>query len=303
MDPGDLLFFDAIVREGGVSSAAARLGVPKTTISRRLRRLEKDVGAPLFDRTGRRLRLTETGRAFAGSAASVRLAIAEAQSVAAAARSGQQGTLRISAPYLFGRLVIAPMASDFLAVRPGVRAHLRFDNLPIDPMREDLDIAIRVEPPTEEHLVYSRLAEARCGLYAVPRLARLIREPSDLEGHGAIATANHHSAETTWLLSGTAGETEVRAANFCTVNDPEAAASIAEAGIGIAALPHFIAEPRVAAGILAPVLAGHSTTPIGIFAILPPRRSSVPLVRDFLAALKQHLAASRFARTGTARED
>jgi len=64
----------------------------------------------------------------------------------------------------------------------------------------------------------------------------------------------------------------------------------------VAALTHFIAEPRVASGSLVPVLDAHSTAAIGIYAILPPRRSSVPFVRDFLAALKLHLGSSRFAR-------
>jgi DNA-binding transcriptional LysR family regulator len=157
-----------------------------------------------------------------------------------------------------------------------------------------------MEPPTEPHLVFSRLAEAGSGLYAAPGIAGLVGVPADLEGRGAIATSNHHEPDTTWHLSGNAGELEIRAGTLCTVNDPEAAASIAESGIGMAALPHFIAEPRVALGRLAPVLDGYSTAAIGIYAILPPRRSSVPLVRDFLATLKRQLSSSRFARSGEA---
>ncbi len=296
MDAGDLILLHAIIAEGGVTAAALRLGQPKTTVSRRLRRLEVAVGAPLFDRSGRRLRLTRTGEAFAGPAAAARLALSEAESLVAAHAANGHGLLRVASPFLFGRLVLSPYMGRFLAGRPELRGELHFDNAQLDPLRENFDVVVRIQQPAEPYLIVSRLAEAELRLYAAPAVAASITDITDLHRAPALATSNTGSPELVWRLTAGSRTREVRAAVRCTVNDPEAAGAFAAEGLGVAALPEFLAHDLLASGALVQVLPHLAAGRVGIYAAMPPRRTSIPVVKAFLDGLRKELVERRFGK-------
>lgn len=298
MDPGDLLLLDAIITEGGITAAAASLGQPKTTISRRLRRLEAAVGSPLFERAGRRLRLTAAGEALAAPAHAVRAAMSSATTLASAQRAADFGTLTVASPYLFTRLVLSAYSGAFLASRPLVTLSLRLSNLPVDPLRENIDIAISIPPPTAPYLIVQKLAEAQLRLYGAPEMAARVTSPDDLRGMPFIATANvEASTQSLHLTAGRAGfhvDLQVRG----TVNDPEAAAELIAQGAGIGVLPGFLAQEAVATGRLIPILPDWQAGSVAIHAALPPQRLTLPIVRAYLDGLKQELARKRFAKAG-----
>lgn len=298
MDPGDLLLLDAIIREGGITRAARKLGEPKATISRRLQRLEKDAGAPLFDRTSRRLRPTALANDLSGPAEAIRIAMAGARAIADATRSGDSGSLRIAAPFLFGRLVLAPLVGRFLADYTNVRVSLKFSNEPVDPLRDEFDLAIQISEPTAPYLIRTKLASADLKLYAAPQVAKLIAHGSDLEKHPTIKTSNDATEEVSLRLSDGHRYWEQRLRVICTVNDPEAACFVASAGHAIAALPEFLANGFVARGELMPVLPRIRSGSVEIFASTPQGRLGVPLVRAFMMALKKQLKTMRFAKIG-----
>lgn len=295
MDAGDLLMLDAIIAEGGISAAAAKLGEPKTTVSRRLRRLEKAVGAPLFDRSGRRLRLTSLGRTFAAPAEAVRVALSEAHSLARGTHLGPTDHLRIASPMLFGHRILTPYLGQFLAEHPGVNATLQLGNIPLNPLRENFDLAIRIQRPVEPYLIVSQLAVARLRLFAVPSIAARVTTPDDLAALPAINTSNTELKEVSLDLAGDARNDAgtVRVVTMkvrCTVNDPEAACNLTLYGAGVAALPEFLASEHVAEGALAPILPHLSVGTVGIYAVLPPMRTSVPLVRSFIDGLRKEMS-------------
>ena len=294
MNPADLLLLDAIVREGGITGAARKLGEAKATISRRLRRLEKDAGAPLFDRTSRRVRPTALGEGLSGPAATIRVAMAAARSIADATRNGDSGTLRIASPFLFGRLVLAPLVGRFVANHARVKVSLKFSNEPVDPLRDEFDLAILVAAPTAPYLVRTKLATANLKLYAAPQVAKLIARASDLEKYPTIKTSNDASEELSLLLNDGRRSWEQRLRVICTVNDPEAACFVASRGKAIAALPEFLANGFVARGELMPVLPSIRSGSVAIFAASPEGRLGVPLVRTFMMALKKELRTLRF---------
>jgi LysR family transcriptional regulator for bpeEF and oprC len=294
MDAGDLILLHAIIAEGSVTAAANLLGQPKTTVSRRLRRLEAAIGAPLFDRRGRRLRLTRIGEAFAVPAAAARVALSEAQSLVSVHGGDGHGLLRVASPFLFGRLVLSPYVGRFLATRPSLRAELHFNNGLLDPLRENFDVVVRIVAPLEPYLIVTRLADAELRLYAAPALASSISGLLDLHHTPAIATSNTGAPELVWMLAAGSRTTEVRAVVRCTVNDPESACSLAAAGLGIAALPEFLAHEFVERGALVPVLPLFSAGRVGIYAALPPRRTSIPVVKAFLDGLRNDIVERRF---------
>jgi DNA-binding transcriptional LysR family regulator len=296
MDPGDLLLLDAIMSAGSISGAARKLGEPKSTISRRLLRLEKAAGAPLFDRTSRRLRPTSLGEDLSGPAAAIRVALAGAQSIADATRSGDGGILRIASPFLFGRLVLAPLVGEFIANHKNVNVTLKFANDPIDPLRDNFDLAIQIGEPNAPYLVRTKLASAKLKLYAAPHVATSIRRASDLVNHRAINTSNEIIDELILGLNDGHRAWEQRLRVICTVNDPEAACFVASRGTAIAALPEFLAERFVARGELMPVLPTVYAGSVPIFASTPPGRLRVPLLHALMSELKKQLKNTRFAK-------
>jgi DNA-binding transcriptional LysR family regulator len=293
MDAGDLLLLDAIIAEGGVSAAAAKLGQPKTTLSRRLRRLEKAVGSPLFDRNGRKLRLTAAGRAFAAPAEAIRVALASAQSLARAEGSGSTSCVRIVSPFLFGHLVLTPYLGQFLAQNPDMRANLQLSNAPLNPLRENFDLAIRIQRPDEPYLIVTLLAEAKLRLFGAPELAARIQRPSDLAKAPIVNTSNIDADEADWRLIDGDRVHDVKVKVRCTVNDPEAACRLVADGVGIGALPEFLANEQVAQGSLTPILPHIIAGKVGIHAVLPPNRTLVPVVRMFLDGLRKELSIRR----------
>ena len=296
MDPGDLLLLDAIISEGSITGAARKLGEPKATISRRLQRLEKAAGAPLFDRTARQLRPTRLGEELSGPAAAIRVALASAQSFADATRTGGGGSLRIASPFLFGRLVLAPFVGRLTAGHANLNVTLKFANEQIDPLRDDFDLAIQTIEPLAAYLVRTKLTTADLKLYAAPQIAKSVVRPSDLKKHKAIKTSIEATDELLLRLNDGHRAWEERLRVACTVNDPEAACYVASTGTAIAALPEFLAQCFVARGELMPILPNVRAGNVEIFAATPPGRLAVPLVRSFMTALKKELADTRFAK-------
>lgn len=296
MDAGDLLLLDAIMRERSITGAARKLGEPKATISRRLLRLEKAAGAPLFDRTSGRLRPTPLGEGLSGPAAAIRVAVASAQSIADATRSGDGGSLRIASPFLFGRLVLAPFVGRLLSSHANLTVTLKFANELVDPLRDDFDLAIQTAEPAATYLVRTKLASADLKLYAAPHTAKSITRPSDLKKHKAIKTSNEATEHLILRLNDDHRTWEERLHVACIVNDPEAACYVASTGTAIAALPEFLAQCFVARGELMPILPNIRAGNVAILAATPPGRLAVPLVRSFMTALKKELTDTRFAK-------
>lgn len=294
MDPGDLLLLDAIIVEGSITAAARKLGEPKATISRRLQRLEKAAGAPLFDRTSRRLRPTPLGAGLSGPAAAIRVAMAGAQSIAEATLSADGGSLRIASPFLFGRLVLAPFLGRFISGQKEINATLKFNNEPVDPLRDGIDVAIQISEPKAPYLVRTKLTAADLKLYAAPHIAKSIVRASDLKKHKVINTSNEVANELIFRLNDGHRAWDERLRVVCTVNDPEAACYIASRGTAIAALPEFLAQCFVARGELMPILPDIRAGHVVIFAVTPPGRLAIPLVRSFLVGLTKELADTQF---------
>lgn len=294
MDANDLALLDVIIAEGGITAAATKLGQPKTSVSRRLRMLEHAVGGQLFERTGRKLRLTKMGEAFATPARDARAAVAAAQALVRVNASGDQGALRMSAPLLFGRKVLVPVIGSFLSTRPNATATLTFDQTAIDPLRSNFDLAFSVQRPEATYLMIQKLAEIEIALFAPPGLAANIRTPADLKGLPAVVTGNTEAEGVTWTLTDGFETHHVMARVRATVNDPEAAAAFIASGLGIGGLPAFVAQEHVAAGQIKPVLPGMTIGKVAIYVTTPPLRTQIPLVRSFLAELRREVRATSF---------
>lgn len=296
MDADDLALLDVIISEGGITAAARKLGQPKTTVSRRLRGLETAAGVQLFERSGRKLRLTRVGEAFAAPARDIRAALAAAQALVRVNASHDAGHVRISAPMLFGRKVLVPFTGQFLAQRPGASAALIFDQTAVDPLRGRIDMAFSISRPKADYLTIQKIADIDIALFAAPSLAVQVKSAEDLRRLPAVLTSNTEAAELTLdLTDGHRSET-VSLKVRTTVNDPEAAAEFISCGLGIGGLPGFVAQDLVAAGKLIRVLPGVTIGKVAIYVATPPLGNLIPIVKSFLADLRTEIRRTSFGR-------
>lgn len=163
--------FVEVVRQQSISAAARRLGLPKSTVSRRLQRLEQELSSQLLHRTARAIALTEAGRQLYQAVSAAVDVLGSA--VAELSRGSQElsGTVRLTAPVDLGRMVLSGMLVAFLERYPQISLELVFDNRMVDLVQEGIHLAVRAGRVTGTQLLVRKLCESELQLAACPKLA------------------------------------------------------------------------------------------------------------------------------------
>ena len=252
-----MAIFAKIVETRGITAAAAELGLSAPTVSKALARLEQRLGSRLLNRTSRRFALTDAGHALADRATRL-LADAEAAQDALLAQSATpRGVVRLAAPMSFGLSEVAPILPDFLERYAEVSIDLHLSDALVDVIGEGFDIALRIGELVDSSLRAQRLAPMPSMLVASPAyLDRRGRpaHPADLANHDCFGYAYLRTRDT-WHFTSEAGETvAVCPSGRLRSNNGEATLPAVIAGLGIAAMPEFIARLAVADGRLEPIL-------------------------------------------------
>lgn len=276
MDVEALRTFVEVADAGGVTAAARRLGVAKSIVSRRLARLEEDLGVQLLARSTRGAALTEAGETFRDHAARVCAELDVARETIMPAGE-LRGRLRVAAPLSFGPTHIAPVLAELAARHPQLHVHACYSDRFVDIIAEGYDCAIRFG-----HLQDSNLVARRVG----PLFGKLVASPLYIEAHGAPDTPQQifgHEA----LLQGTEswqfmdGEkvVTIRAQGRFKGDNGTALVSAALAGLGIAYLPDGLIDEHIASGALVPIMTRYPIRPAGIFVVRPPGQNPARKVR------------------------
>ncbi|MFL6844176.1 MAG: LysR family transcriptional regulator [Allosphingosinicella sp.] len=280
----DVLAFVRVAETGAFSRAAERMGMSKSILSRRVARLEAQLGARLLTRTAQGAQPTDVGQAYYERAAKVLAELEAAEEVVAEAVTKVAGPIRLSAPLSFGVQHLAPALALFAAEHPGVELDISFDDRAVDLAAGGFDLAVRIGTLRDSALVARRIAPVRKVPAASPAYldARGRPErPGDLAGHDILLYANEQ-----WRFR-VAGKWEyVRGTPRLRADNGEMLRSAAEAGLGICILPSFIAAPGFERGTLEPLLRDYPLEEGGLYALMPPGRSTTARVRalvDFLA--------------------
>jgi len=289
-DLNDLYFFAAVAKHESFSAAARALGVPKSRISRRIAILEEQLGLRLFERSTRRLSVTEVGRDVYRHA---RAAVEEAETideVALRTKSQPQGLVRISCPIGVQRGLIGPLPT-FLSKYPLLRVQFLVTNRAVDLIGEGIDIAIRIRErlDTDGDLQMRRIGISRRILVASRGLLRKYgtpEHPDDLRRFPVIH-ATYRLGPLNWDLVGPAGPVaSVPVDPKLSAGDFPILFEAAVAGIGVALLPEVHCRDAIRAKRLARVLPEWSVAEGVIHLLFPSRRGMLPSVRatlDFLA--------------------
>jgi len=284
----DMALFVEVAHAGSFTGAAKASGVPIATLSRRIAAMEKRVGVRLFERTTRRLAVTEPGRRYLERCEVIVQEAGLAHEALMDAAKRPAGRLRLSMPVEFGLSLIAPPIEEFARRYPDIAFDLDLSSRPAPLADQKVDVSIRLGEITDPSLVVRRLGGAARLFYASPSyLARrgAPAELSDLSAHDCILQSYMVWPDVWRLISGDAAvDVEVRG-RFST-NNVSMTLRLAEQGYGVAALSPAIARPAHEAGAVRRVLDGWSLPPMPVHAVMTSRLmpARVRLFVDFLAS-------------------
>ena len=279
--------FAAVVEAGSFAGAAQRLGTSSGQASKLVSRLEAELGVRLLHRTTRALAPTEAGRAYYDR---LRSLLDEFDALDAEVRDqgrAPRGTVRLTAPLSFGVLRLAPFLAGFARENPLIGLDVQLTDRLVSLVDEGFDLAVRVGRPGDSTLVARKLAESRIVTLASPAyLAERgrPRRPGDLSAHDCIIDTNFRDPHR-WTF----GEETVAVSGRLSFSNAGACLSAAEAGLGIASMPDFVAAESLRAGRTVAVLEGVANEPLGIFALTPSGRHLAAKVRVLIDALARHL--------------
>lgn len=287
MDWDKLKSFQAAADTGSLTAAGLKLGISQSAVSRQIQALEEEVGVPLFQRHARGLILTDAGhtlhRATTEMAAVARVAAATLQE----AGDTPKGELRVTAPVAFGTHWLTPRLGRFAAACPGVRINLLLDDHEYDLLKLEAEVAIRLWPASQSELIQRRLAGMRTGLYAARGYITQHGHPSvpgDLDaGHCLIGYAGDVSRmeQVNWAQRVGRDDRPPREAQIL-VNSVLAMQKAVEAGVGIAALPDYLALENPDLVRLLPELPGPTFETYFIYPSDLRRSRRIAAFRDFL---------------------
>jgi DNA-binding transcriptional LysR family regulator len=283
-----LAIFAKVAELRSFAGAAAELELSKATISKAVSRLEERLGTRLFNRTSRRLALTDAGRQLATRAAQILADGEAAENEVWAQSTAPRGLVRLAAPMSFGLLHLAKLLPDFLGAYPEISIDLHLSDQMVDLIGQGFDAGLRIAALPDSSLVAHKLCAVETFLVASPayleRRGRP-RHPQELSEHVCFAYTYLQTAGS-WRFTNNAGETAtLRPQGSLRANNGDALLPAVEAGLGIAFLPDFIVRSGLAQKKLeivmpdwsAPASALHFVTPPG-----GPRPSRVDALHRFL---------------------
>ncbi|MGN4977394.1 LysR substrate-binding domain-containing protein [Aeromonas sp. 95A] len=273
--------FATVVEQGSFTRAAELLGMPKSSVSQKISRLESQLGVRLLQRTTRRLSLTPQGELYVEHCQGL-LALARSANLAMARlRSAPAGRVRITAPEATGTLLLGRILAEFRALYPEVVLELTLSDEQLDLVGEGYDLALRAAPLKDSSLICRRIGQVARHLVAAPAYLAAHGMPQQLSELGRYACLVH-SAMPVWPLQ----EGGWRPQGACVSNSLLALREMALHDGGIALLPHHVCEGDLAVGRLQKVLPDQPIPANPFYLIYPSREHLAPALRtlmDFVA--------------------
>lgn len=279
-----------IGQQGSFSAAARRLRLSRSAVTRSIARLERDLGATLFQRTTRRVRVTDTGAEFLRRAENALQELMEAAQQAREAERTAVGSLRVACSATFGARYLLPLLPMFQSLHPGVELDLRFSDRRVDLLHEEIDVAIRLGELEDSSLLLHRIAEEQRWLYASPSYLAEFgtpKEPKDLEEHKCLFLGDDRR----WRFRVAGGRKTIEVRSGMRTDLGEVLIQAALKGMGIARLSAWAAHEALKTGTLVRVLPEATIGACGVIgAIYPPSRVRPLKLTVFLSFLDEKLA-------------
>jgi DNA-binding transcriptional LysR family regulator len=297
--------FVRVVDVGSLSAAARSLPSSLTSVSRQISALEEHFGTPLLLRTTRHLALTDDGRILYERAKSILSELREVETTLSRGRHAPSGRIRISAPTLIGRLLIAPLLAEFLRRYPLLTVDLLLVDRAVDMVEEDIHLSLRIGHLPDSQLVARKLADIRMIVCASPAYLQrrgVPQIPADLSRHDCLVFSDAPDIAEWRFKEGAKTERGIRISGRLWVNSLDALISAAKEGAGIARVPSWQIEADIAAGALQRILVNYEPTPAPLHLLFQPSRLTSPKSRVFVDYLVERWRATNpFGVHATAR--
>lgn len=284
--------FLLVARTGSFSGAARELGVAPSVVTKRITRLEDEMGAQLFVRSTRSLALTSAGERLLPK---YQLLVAELDEIigaTSAAERGIEGHLRIKGPTTLTSLFLGPIFCEFHAQNPGLTMDIVLLDRSVNPLEEGFNVVIGTLPAS-----YPNVTDFPLGPYSIA----LCAAPSYVEAKGAPESPNElidHDCCTsvllgnTWVFENAPGTTSVEVRSKLHANDTRVLREAARRGIGIAVLPRFLVNDDLKTGKLVELMPAYPVPTFWMKALVPRIKMNKPAVAELVNYLKARMQPS-----------
>lgn len=286
----DLLIFTRVVKEGSMAGAGRELGFSGAVVSKRIQRLEDDVGVRLIQRSTRKLSLTDEGALFHDYCVRILAELEEAEALIGQGSRQPSGLLRVTVPAAFGRLHVAPLVPEFLARYPNVRLALHLSDQHVDLIDEGYDLAVRIGELRDSNLVVSLLGVDKRVLVASPGYIARHGQPTcpeELRDRNVLLFANPTPMDAWNFIDSQGKEHGVRVQGNFETNNCDALREAILAGLGIALRPTWDVWQDLRQGRMIALLPGYAQPSLPIQALYPSRRHLSQKVRLFIDMLRE----------------
>jgi DNA-binding transcriptional LysR family regulator len=281
--------FARVVELGSFTQAGKQLGLPKSSVSRAVTRLEENLGVRLLQRTTRKLGLTEAGTRYLAEVRGPLQRLAEATNDVSELTREPRGLVRLSVPPEVGDAAVSPMLAEFIRRYPKVQVDLVVTNRRVNLIEEGVDLALRSGTLTDSTLVARKVARSELALFAAPSYLERRGRPrrlTDLTGHDCIVYRSGGELMP-WRLSGPRGWEHVAVSGPVTADDLGSVRLLTLSGLGISLFPDILVHGDVQKGTLVRVLPAYALRGAYTYLVSPPLRhvpTRVTLLRDYLIA-------------------
>jgi DNA-binding transcriptional LysR family regulator len=287
-----LRVFQSIVREGSFVAAAKRVGLSPAAISKNIAELESELGLRLFNRTTRRLSLTEAGEVYADRTRRILDELEDADRMLEHMAGEVSGRLRVGAPVTLGLMILSPVLPLFLSQHPGLTLDLHLDERRVDIIGEGFDVVLRGGPAVEDsRLIAKRIATLDYTICATPEYLERKgwpRRPEEMAGHEFVQFSVPDAFQP-WTCELGSERIVVPVSPRYAVNSSLAVRDALNAGLGLGRIPEFYVRNDLKKGRLVEVLPGWSIGSFDLFALYPSRRHVAPKVSAFVTLLQSTL--------------
>jgi len=283
----DILVFAKVAQFESISKAARSLGMPISSVSRRLSALESDLGVSLVRRTTRQVTLTPQGRQYFNECLEPLAALQEAERVLARTQAKPEGALKVSVPMILSQGLFIDFLSRFSKQHTGIRIDLYITNVYLNLVADNIDVAIRFGELRDSSAVAAKLGHTIRYVVASPEYLkgrRLPVEPEELKTHDCVML-NSKNNEADWDLVSGRKKVRVHVSGSVSSRDCLSVSAFVLRGNGIGLVEYSYCEQALARGDLVRLLPRWTSNEIPVFALYPSRKFLPPRVSAFLDAL------------------
>jgi len=283
-DLNDMMLFMAVIDAGSFTLAADRLNIPKANLSRKISRLEAQLGVTLLERTTRSQHITEAGKRYLGHCRRIHQEVDLAEASVAQILDKLEGQLRIGASVGIGHDILKPVLGQFMQQHPDINLQLNLINRRVDLIEEGFDLLIRIGKLEDSRLIAKRLGSISRKIYVSPDYLSQqgsIKSIKKLTQCDFLLMSSVHIGGRLSLQSGDKQQ-EIAVNPKLLVDDFLILKQMAIEGLGVAIIPDYMCEQELASGQLVQVLPTWGMPNVDVFALYPKHRLKIPKVKAFM---------------------